>query len=62
MWLTLRADEKSRTMALSFDCTAWTGLVGAESVWMLTFLDLEGGGRTLDFPQVKACSQSQGLD
>ena len=28
-------------MALSFDCTAWTGLVGASSIWMLTFLDPE---------------------
>ena len=38
-------------MALGFDSTAWTDFVGAWFVWMLTFLDLDGGGRTLDFPQ-----------
>ena len=38
-------------MALGFDSTAWTDFVGVWLVWMLTFLDLDGGGRTLDFPQ-----------
>ena len=30
--------------------TAWTDFVGAWFVWMLTFIDLDGGWRTLDFP------------
>ena len=38
-------------MTLGFDSTAWTGFVEAWFVWMLTFLDLDGGGRTLDFPK-----------
>ena len=38
-------------MALSFYSTAWTDFVGALSVWILTFIYLDGGGRTLDFPQ-----------
>ena len=38
-------------MALGFDSTAWTDFVGAWFVWMLTFIDLDGGGRTLDFPR-----------
>ena len=32
-----------------FLCIYW--IFGIQSVWMLTFLDLEGGGRNLDFPQ-----------
>ena len=47
MWLAMKADWE----ALGFDSTAWTDFVGAWFVWMLTFLDLDGGGRTLDFPQ-----------
>ena len=43
--------EKPRTMALGFDSTAWTGFVGAWFVWMLTFIDLDGRGRTVDFPR-----------
>ena len=31
-------------MALSFDPTACNDFVGAWSVWILTFLDLDGGG------------------
>ena len=38
-------------MALGFYSTAWTDFVGAWFVWMLTFIDLYGGGRTLDFPR-----------
>ena len=38
-------------MALDFYSTAWTDFVGAWFVWMLTFIDLDGGGRTLDFPR-----------
>ena len=45
-----RLTEKPRTMALGFDFTARMGFVGSLSVWMLTFLDLGGTGRTLDFP------------
>ena len=48
-----RLTEKPRTMALGFDSTAWTDFVGAWIVWMLTFIDLDGGGRTLDFPWVR---------
>ena len=29
--------------ALGFDSTAWTGFVGALSVWKLTFLDRKEG-------------------
>ena len=43
--------EKSLTMALGLVSSAWTGFLGSWSVWMLTFLDLEGGGRKLDFLQ-----------
>ena len=50
MWLMVEMTEKSRTMELGFDSTAWTGFVGALSVWMLTFLDLGRVGRILDFP------------
>ena len=32
-----------------FLCIYW--IFGIQSVWMLTFLDLEGGGRNLNFPQ-----------
>ena len=32
-----------------FFCIYW--IFGIQSVWMLTFLDLEGGGRNMDFPQ-----------
>ena len=38
-------------MTLGFDSTAWTDFVGAWFVWMLTFIDLDGGARTLDFPR-----------
>ena len=31
-------------MALGFGSTAWTDFVGAWFVWMLTFIDLYGGG------------------
>ena len=33
----------------SFLCIYW--IFGIQSVWILTFLDLEGGGRNLNFPQ-----------
>ena len=33
----------------SFLCIYW--IFGIESVWILTFLDLEGGGTNLNFPQ-----------
>ena len=32
-----------------FLCIYW--IFGIQSVWMLTFLDLEGGGRSLNYPQ-----------
>ena len=32
-----------------FLCIYW--ILGIQSVWTLTFLDLEGGGRNLNFPQ-----------
>ena len=38
-------------MALGFDSTAWTDFEGAWFVWMLTFIDLNGVGKTLDFPR-----------
>ena len=38
-------------MALGFDSTAWTDFVGVWFVWMLTFIDLYGAERTLDFPR-----------
>ena len=38
-------------MALGFDSTAWTDFVGICFVYMLTFIDLDGGAMTLDFPQ-----------
>ena len=31
------------------NCIYW--IFGIQSVWILTFLDLEGGGRNLNFPQ-----------
>ena len=40
-------------MALGFDSTAWISFVEAWFVWMLSFLDLDGGRRTLDFSQGK---------
>ena len=43
--------EKPRTMALGFYSTAWTDFLGAWFVWMLTFIYLDRGERTLDFPQ-----------
>ena len=46
--------EKPRTVALGSDSTACTGFLGAWSVWMHTYLDLDRGGRALDFPQGSA--------
>ena len=47
----MRAAEKSRTMAPGFDSTSCSGFVGAYPVWIFTYLDKDGGGRTLDIPQ-----------
>ena len=44
MWLTWGLTEKPLTMALGLVSSAWTGFLGSWSVWVLTFLDLEGGG------------------
>ena len=49
-------------MALGFDSTAWTDSVGAWFVWMLTFIDLDGGGRTLDFPRGREPGLLLGLE
>ena len=43
--------EKPLTMALGLVSSTWTGFLGSWPIWMLTFLDLEGGGRNLNFPQ-----------
>ena len=37
-------------MALGLVSSAWTGFLGSWPVWMLTFLDLEGGGEELGLP------------
>ena len=37
-------------MALGFDSTAWTDSVRAWFVWMLTYIDLDGGGEDFELP------------
>ena len=44
--------EKPMIMVLRFVSTACTGFLGSYSIWMRTFLGLDGEGRALDFPQV----------
>ena len=39
-------------MAVGFDSTAWTDFVRAWFVWMLTFIDLDGG-KIVVFPKVE---------
>ena len=50
MWLTWGLTEKPLTMALGLVSSVCTGFLGSWSVWMLTFLDLEGGGEELGLP------------
>ena len=51
MWLTRSLSKKSLTMTLGLVSSAYSGFLGIQSVWILTFLDLEGAGRNLNFPQ-----------
>ena len=53
MWLTWGLSEKPLIMALGLVSSAYTGFLGIQSVWMLTFLDLDGVERNMNFPQGK---------
>ena len=49
-------------MALGFVSTACTGFLGSYSVWMHTFLGLNGRGRVLDFQQGRVSCSCLGLE
>ena len=49
-------------MALGFVSTACTGFLGSYSIWMHTFLSLDGEGRALDFPQGRVPCPLLGLE
>ena len=51
MWLTQSLSKKPLTMILGLVSSAYSGFLGIQSVWILTFLDLEGAGRNLNYPQ-----------
>ena len=50
MWLARGLSEKPLIMALGLVSSAYSGFLGIQSVWILTFLDLEGGGEELELP------------
>ena len=50
MWLTWGLTEKPLTLVLGFVSSACADFLGSWSVWMLTFLDLEGGGEEFELP------------
>ena len=49
-------------MTLGLVSSAYTGVFGIQSVWILTFLDLEGEGRNLNFPQGRKPGLPFGLE
>ena len=51
MWLTRSLSKKPLTMTLGLVSSAYSGFLGIQSVWILTFLDLEGEGRNLNYSQ-----------
>ena len=51
MWLARSLSKKPLTMTLGLVSSAYSGFLEIQSVWILTFLDLEGRGRNLNYPQ-----------
>ena len=51
MWLARSLSKKPLTMTLGLVSSAYSGFLGIQSDWILTFLVLEGAGRNLNYPQ-----------
>ena len=62
MWLTRSLSKKPLTMTLGLVSSAYSGFLGIQSVWILTFLDLEGAGRNLNYPQGRKPGQLLGME